>query len=485
MAATIIEDDIRSKVYDVTNYPKFDDMANGDLLPETLSRLLAGVIKTKSNSPKPAERRRKAIAHSIISAARPRSFISPILLAIAVYVNLKLESRELVDVLSSLSFADDYREVARFHDALMPNEKEKFDLKGDVLNFVFDNADIDVRTLTGHNTWHTLGGIVAGTPTIDRDVEPVIPRSTQIRCSDYVGQFSQISMHKYKKISGTGLKKCFIGPLKPPIPLPPTLHMAKSLDNVWLTSFALLLPLSIKCPNWTGFMETAVRGNKHDRSSITILPFVNLDTTKLDTLYSALIFAQKQIENHQKLSEGLQDARQIKIIGAVTFDQPLFAKADDIVQASPEIARIFVRLGGFHLIMSYLGSIGFIMRGSGIETLLGTVYAQNTVDHMISGHAYARALRGHFLVCAALNALMLEENIDCLTDINLSQFRNVYNSLFDVSSETISIVNESVVTKLSQTLDKISANLSSQNRTGKLWINYLRHINILRLFIYG
>ena len=34
---------------------------------------------------------------------------------------------------------------------------------------------------------------------------------------------------------------------------------------------------------------------------------------------------------------------------------------------------------------------------------IGYCNAQNTVDHMISGHAYARALRGHFLVCAALN----------------------------------------------------------------------------------
>ena len=58
MAATIIKDDIRSKVYDVTNYLKCDDMANSELVPETLSRFLAGVIKTKSNSPKPAEMRR-------------------------------------------------------------------------------------------------------------------------------------------------------------------------------------------------------------------------------------------------------------------------------------------------------------------------------------------------------------------------------------------------------------------------------------------
>ena len=48
----------------------------------------------------------------------------------------------------------------------MPTEKEKFDLKVDVLSFVFDDADINVRTHTGHNTWHTLGGIVAEHPLV-------------------------------------------------------------------------------------------------------------------------------------------------------------------------------------------------------------------------------------------------------------------------------------------------------------------------------
>ena len=35
------------------------------------------------------------------------------------------------------------------------------------------------------------------------------------------------------------------------------------------------------------------------------------------------------------------------------------------------------------------------------------VYAKNAVSHMLSGKAIARAVRGHFLVDAALNALLV------------------------------------------------------------------------------
>ncbi len=49
-----------------------------------------------------------------------------------------------------------------------------------------------------------------------------------------------------------------------------------------------------------------------------------------------------------------------------------------------------------------------MMKESGLEEALGTVYGQNAVTHMILGKAVSRALRGHFLVQAALfNKLML------------------------------------------------------------------------------
>ena len=58
------------------------------------------------------------------------------------------------------------------------------------------------------------------------------------------------------------------------------------------------------------------------------------------------------------------------------------------------------------------------MAGSGLDVLWETVYALNTVVHMLSGHAYARALRAHIITIAALTSLLLDsheylENYKC------------------------------------------------------------------------
>ena len=44
----------------------------------------------------------------------------------------------------------------------------------------------------------------------------------------------------------------------------------------------------------------------------------------------------------------------------ITFDQPLYLKAYEIVESAG--LNIFVRLGGFHQLMSFLGSISCLMR---------------------------------------------------------------------------------------------------------------------------
>jgi hypothetical protein len=59
---------------------------------------------------------------------------------------------------------------------------------------------------------------------------------------------------------------------------------------------------------------------------------------------------------------------------------------------------IVCRLGGIHLLMSILGAIGAVMAGSGLRELLGLIYGANTVDPMLTGNAFARAVMGHLLV---------------------------------------------------------------------------------------
>ena len=58
--------------------------------------------------------------------------------------------------------------------------------------------------------------------------------------------------------------------------------------------------------------------------------------------------------------------------------------------------------------MSFLGSIGNLMKGSGLEDLFAEVYAEHTVSHIMSGKAVSRALRAHFFTETALISLLLE-----------------------------------------------------------------------------
>ena len=87
----------------------------------------------------------------------------------------------------------------------------------------------------------------------------------------------------------------------------------------------------------------------------------------------------------------------------VTFDQPLYLKAIKTVYNFSELfKKSLIKLGEFHLKMSYLGCIGYIMSGSGLKDLWATVYAEHSTVHMSSGHAYSRSVSAHLSTMVAL-----------------------------------------------------------------------------------
>ena len=63
---------------------------------------------------------------------------------------------------------------------------------------------------------------------------------------------------------------------------------------------------------------------------------------------------------------------------------------------------------------NFLGCIGYLMAGSGLKELLEVIYASNAVDNMLTGKAISRAVRGHMLVDAALNAMLIAMTYDSL-----------------------------------------------------------------------
>ena len=96
--------------------------------------------------------------------------------------------------------------------------------------------------------------------------------------------------------------------------------------------------------------------------------------------------------------------------------------------------NIVVHLGVFHLLMLFLGGIGTIMGGSGLAETMETIYAQNSVVHMLDGKAYARALRCHFLIESSLQQIILKKMIykeDLITQNLLIELQQFYNDLIE------------------------------------------------------
>lgn len=59
--------------------------------------------------------------------------------------------------------------------------------------------------------------------------------------------------------------------------------------------------------------------------------------------------------------------------------------------------------------MSFFGAIGYIIQGSGIKEVLSLIYAPNSLDKMLNGHAYARAVRAHTLLHLTLSTIIPKE----------------------------------------------------------------------------
>ena len=91
------------------------------------------------------------------------------------------------------------------------------------------------------------------------------------------------------------------------------------------------------------------------QSDVLFLPIIDLPPTDLTCIYSTLLFIQDQ-------------AKKMNIsTPCVTFDQPLWYKASGII--AKKKLNIICNRGGFHTLMSFLGAVGDMMSGSGIEEL--------------------------------------------------------------------------------------------------------------------
>jgi hypothetical protein len=368
--------------------------------------------------------------------------------------------------LNSLGFSDDCKEVQRLLSAIVSNDQPSYQLDG-FFQFVFDNADFNVATISGHNTFHSMGGIGCVTPDSGRS-RHTIKRSTKLVKADVTGEFGKVAIKAYKKPFVSALSCIKVSSLFPDELNPRSQKLSFALDQLWMASMTLPdANLGAPSPSWGGFMQLASKGEFCKKTRTEILPFINLQPTNPSSIYTALNFAREQSSLH-----GMETC-------FVTFDQPLYAKAIEIVASDEILQGVVVRLDGFHLLMSFMGSVGYIMGGSGLEVLWESVYAPASVVHMMTGHAYAHALRAHLLTSVALFTFMMTEMEDKTKESPSALHKAI------IGQKPVDLVDEKVMQTLIEKNQQWIKTEKERSRTGRLWLNYMEQVSLIKQFIYA
>lgn len=462
---------LKSKVQNVPchndEYPSFQEILTGGVekLPRELPLFMNALALSKNPS---ADQVRKclAIQNAIVALIRPR-YISPLLMGIGTLIHRRTASRYIVDILNAFGFSLSYQEIMKMQKCAA-TEPQRKKLESAYIQHSWDNADINIRTLNGHGTWHSMGGLECVTPSTSSIVTGNLRRQKDTPSAKEMGTFGVLPVKTYMKPKKNGLREMKVESVAK--------SLAKNEDNIrnffntdllWLCGRLLNFDFA---PSWFGYnfhITNEISGFAQTKT--TPLPFINLDPGNESTIYTALMFTASQCK---QLNQE---------IGFATFDGPLFIKAVNIVKSadsSSPISKLVVRLGGFHMLMSFLGTIGFIMNGSGIEELYNTVYAKNTVVHMMSGHAYSRSVRGCLLAQEAISHLVLEKQLT-LSDKEKSYLQSVFET-FDTSIDEL---NEPLLKKIESTLQTQFKKWKTSNRTAKLWIQFWEMVQIVKNFI--
>ena len=468
-AAELLLEDITSKYYDTVNYPAPDHFFDNikDDIPPTLQSFLDILMRSNKRKNEMWDKRVMTLCHIIISSVRPRSFLSPILLGLSTMMYKKHASKNLIDSLGYLGLCASYYKTQLFESSIVC-QPESYDSGAAYFQFVYDNADHNTCTIDGRNTFHAMGGIICATPASEISTNTKIERLARIPSANNVGAFGFVPLQNFQRGVHAGLKNIVIEDVTINNPL--TQNHVEPTDLLWFYGNYIRRE---NLSGWNSFMEQCTQVKPFNISKIIPVPFVNAPPSSYDTIFTVLIEAnEKCITQNQKHV-------------FVTFDQPLYQKAREIVECckgtpnEKKINKIVVRLGGFHMLMSYLGAVGYVMDGSGLKDAFCQLYAEVSAEKALTGHAYSRAIRGHILIQNALSHIIF-------SSMNLSESEVfVLKNLLEYvgKSEFHTLLEQNDIEEIRKKfVDKL--NLIKENGpTAELWIQYFKMIELAKQFI--
>lgn len=300
------------------------------------------------------------------------------------------ESKMSLGYMSDYGVSCPYDEVLLFKKSAAVAAVDDFSVHGvkdstkGLTQVIVDNFDADIHSANGKLSTHSLGMIVIqpGNSINGMKDEHTIKRL----------KYSQ----RATKVAGEPL--CYLPggfQQKPDMPALSSdtdsdlnqslnaqeisVNRAKDLDFQFLKDVVADAP----CPEHNGYNSQISRKQGHSvskRSNIVYLPLIDNPPADPRTIMTSMLKAKKVSE----------DAGQEYAV--FTADQQLYKVAVNILWQYPDMFRNFyIRLGGMHLLMNFVGSVGTLMSNSGLEDILSSTFGG--VQKMLNGKKFPGNLR--------------------------------------------------------------------------------------------
>ena len=314
-AAKLIKDDINSIDVSSDVYPSSTEVSDIKEALNFIPSLLQNFLRTLFTG-KVVDLKIASVGQAIMQAVRPRVLMAPLQIGLGVQMHHHFSSTFLTDSFNAHGFCASYKTVTNYEKCAAAAQGTDIPecSPQHFVQYAADNVDHNIRTLDGNGTFHGMGIIATITPGTKSKI-PVpkskvttedIAKTGSIEMCPFVGPVENTPLY-FKELHDLHVKN-------------PTAN----LDLLWKLSQLLLRSPR---PAWSGMMQVTLDGPYPGKSSVFFLPMIDMDSSDMTCIHSTLYFIAEQAERYN-------------FTPIVTFDQPLWWKAQMIISNEPSNSKL-------------------------------------------------------------------------------------------------------------------------------------------------
>ena len=225
-------------------------------------------------------------------------------------------------------------------------------------------------------------------------------------------------------------------------------------------------------PSWTVFNQS-ISSSEPEQTAAGYLPIILAPAYELDTLNTV-------VKRCMAISSHFGQEHTVLIV-----DQALFCKLMELKWAVPEYQnKLIPRLGGLHVAMNFLKTTGDHMDSSGLAEVWveSGLLGQGTLERVLVGKAYNKAMRAHKLTLQVLWRLLMPTLLSFVAETDKECHDEVYSMAADDNPEQIPALISCLKQGRFQKLLEDFVESKSEDVNFLFWWRYMDMVSILLQF---